>query len=1361
MQRRSPFWLFLFLASAATAQAADDWPTFRHDIGRSGSTSSSLELPLSLHWLVAPAAQPQPAWPAPASGNIYANLSVLHPSETADRVPHVVIAGDRCWYASSATDTVYCRLLTTGELLWAYSAGAPVRLPPSVADDRVYVAADDGLVHCLTAKTGETIWQTRIGPEDRWLPGNSRLISRWPVRSGPLIKDGRVYVAAGVFPGDGAFLACLDAKSGKVVWQNVIDIVASGPMLANDERLFVQSLRSQPNAFELAGGKRLGPVAGGGSLAAVWKSQLISGPNEIGKVTGVDNAILGALPDKHQFQFTTRGAELFAASQQVVVAVDSERRVRWKKPRKSARSLIAAGDLLIAGGDGEVTAYRITDGEQAWQNAIKGSALGLSVAGGHLLVSTDQGDVYCFASALLASGGPTPPVLPSPSTKGQVKAPADAVLHVHFDGPIPLTPPSPISPPTRLLVQELAKTGHVTAGYALLIDPPHHDLLFALAQQSSLQLVATYHDPQNVLEARSALRRAGLIGERATAIAQPESWSGLPAQAFNLIVAFPDLKRGESPVAVWNELLQPYNGTLVVVASRGAEPIAKPEQGRASVATVHDLALHVLRARPAAGLGEWSHPYADPGNTACSQDAVVKGPFEIQWFGPPGPQHMVDRHNRTSPPLFRGGRLFIPGMDRLTAVDAYNGTVLWEQKLPGATRLAVSRNTGHIVAGPEHVYVAREGECVVLAAATGKVVRTLKIPEQATKLPEPAAGDKEWGYLALSDDVLLGSVSTSEQVRRKLTQQSWEQGYMDHQPLVVSEMLFARRPVSDSKLWEYRPRGAIINTALAAGNGHIYFVESADPETLKNNKGRVQLAKLLGQGAHLVALRTDTGRESWRQPLRLEARHILFLTLTGKKLVLSGSRNDGAALVSDLVAHDANSGRELWTLSQPTGLKIGGSHGEQDQHPLVVGDTLFYKTYSCDLATGKLKKGWRLPLVGCGALSASLHSTFYRAGSACYADLGDSRNRELTGVTRPGCWLNMLPAGGLVLAPESSAGCTCAQYSVQTSLALRPLAGPAPEVLAGFEKGKLEALAGDIEFVGRLRVALKASDPEAKIRYSLDGSWPSPKAPLFDQPLLVDRAATLFARTYRGDQPGGITRRNLRCVEVPRLISLTTTIVTSAKIEFARYPGEAVIRYELDGRSPTAQSPVYEKPVEVTAACQLRAAYFAGGDKLGADLAVEFRKVPGRQPDRPQSVQPGLNYEYFEVDGLKQLPDMDKLKPVRAGVIDRLTIPTAHRSDSFAVRYRGYLEVPADGVYSFRLISDDGSELRIGDEVLISHDGMHDARSEQRAMVPLAAGKHRIEVRYFDGSDKEVLLLRYGKPGADRNELPAAALWHE
>jgi hypothetical protein len=40
-------------------------------------------------------------------------------------------------------------------------------------------------------------------------------------------------------------------------------------------------------------------------------------------------------------------------------------------------------------------------------------------------------------------------------------------------------------------------------------------------------------------------------------------------------------------------------------------------------------------------------------------------------------------------------------------------------------------------------------------------------------------------------------------------------------------------------------------------------------------------------------------------------------------------------------------------------------------------------------------------------------------------------------VTRPGCWINIIPAGGLVIVPEGSSGCTCG-YPLQMSLALVP-----------------------------------------------------------------------------------------------------------------------------------------------------------------------------------------------------------------------------------------------------------------------------------------------------------------------------------
>ncbi|MBT3289302.1 MAG: hypothetical protein HN380_18310, partial [Victivallales bacterium] len=61
-----------------------------------------------------------------------------------------------------------------------------------------------------------------------------------------------------------------------------------------------------------------------------------------------------------------------------------------------------------------------------------------------------------------------------------------------------------------------------------------------------------------------------------------------------------------------------------------------------------------------------------------------------------------------------------------------------------------------------------------------------------------------------------------------------------------------------------------------------------------------------------------------------------------------------------------------------------------------------------------------------------------QGGRPTIANLATGKQIPLTLVTRPSCWINTLPAGGLVLIPEGSSGCTCG-YSIQTTLALAPV----------------------------------------------------------------------------------------------------------------------------------------------------------------------------------------------------------------------------------------------------------------------------------------------------------------------------------
>jgi outer membrane protein assembly factor BamB len=50
--------------------------------------------------------------------------------------------------------------------------------------------------------------------------GNDRMTSAWPARGGPVILNGVVYFAAGIWPTDGFHLHALDALNGTPVWSN-------------------------------------------------------------------------------------------------------------------------------------------------------------------------------------------------------------------------------------------------------------------------------------------------------------------------------------------------------------------------------------------------------------------------------------------------------------------------------------------------------------------------------------------------------------------------------------------------------------------------------------------------------------------------------------------------------------------------------------------------------------------------------------------------------------------------------------------------------------------------------------------------------------------------------------------------------------------------------------------------------------------------------------------------------------------------------------------------------------------------------------------------------------------------------------
>ena len=182
-----------------------------------------------------------------------------------------IVVGQRLFLSSNCEDKVTAFDTNSGAQLWQFFAAGPVRLAPVAWKGRVLFGSDDGNFYCVAADTGKLVWKVKAVPSDRKLLGNERLISVWPIRGGPVLKDDRVYFAAGVWPFEGVFIYCLDAATGKQIWVNdstghlygqqphnavaIGGIAPQGYLLIDGDDLVVPSSNAYPGRFDLKTGE--------------------------------------------------------------------------------------------------------------------------------------------------------------------------------------------------------------------------------------------------------------------------------------------------------------------------------------------------------------------------------------------------------------------------------------------------------------------------------------------------------------------------------------------------------------------------------------------------------------------------------------------------------------------------------------------------------------------------------------------------------------------------------------------------------------------------------------------------------------------------------------------------------------------------------------------------------------------------------------------------------------------------------------------------------------------------------------------------------------------------------------------------
>jgi outer membrane protein assembly factor BamB len=391
-----------------TAAAAADWPMWRFDAGRTAASAEQLPAKLQLEWERAYSPREQ-VWDDPLN----------HDLMTYDRVFEPVVLGNRMFIGFNDADKVVALDLNTGAELWSFFTGGPVRLPPVCWEGKVYITSDDGHLYCVNAENGEKLWSFSGAPSERKALGNSRLISAWPARGGPVIRDGKVFFAASIWPFMGTFLYSLDAETGEVVWVNdgtgadfikqphsasaFAGVAPQGALVATADTLLVPGGRSVPAGFDLATGALKyfhlndGGKGNGGTFVASGDRHFYVHTRERGvRVSDLKTGVAGKSTMNEP---VIDGSRLFDSDASVVRELGTSEKVLWEVKADGSGDLIKAGDHLYAAGKNSLSAITLTGKPAiAWSLPVKGEVRRLLAANGKLIAVTMDGRIQVYGA---------------------------------------------------------------------------------------------------------------------------------------------------------------------------------------------------------------------------------------------------------------------------------------------------------------------------------------------------------------------------------------------------------------------------------------------------------------------------------------------------------------------------------------------------------------------------------------------------------------------------------------------------------------------------------------------------------------------------------------------------------------------------------------------------------------------------------------------------------------------------------------------------------------------------------------------------------------------------------------------------
>ena len=590
-------------------------------------------------------------------------------------------------------------------------------------------------------------------------------------------------------------------------------------------------------------------------------------------------------------------------------------------------------------------------------------------------------------------------------------------------------------------ILQYAQTGPATKGYCLVYGAGQGRLAFEIAKRTKMMVYGIDTSQENIDTARKYLLAAGVYGSRVRMLRVDSlERTRLPEYFFNLIVSDTVISKGTCPgnAAYIYKLLRPCGGTAIL-----GRPGNCPNNINANVITQYltdvqsnseilqndnnGLWFRMTRPELPQG-GSWPRQYGSFDNKADSGGTLLGATgtddLRIQWLGWPGADFGADRNPRMPSPVSANGKLYHIGLDRILAMDTYNGAVLWSLEIPNLLRVNIPRDSGYMYADYDGLYIAVDDDCWKLDSETGIKTNTFTLTDQG----------KEWGYVSIYDNMLIGSAQyDGAHYTDYWGRANWYDARSGEKTKkVCSRYMFAFDKDTGAKTWstEKTQKGVIINSTITIGNNRLYFVECRNPTVTAYSSGRIGLNELWFN-QYLVALDIKSGKQLWSKPIyTADGIDVFYMQYASEKLFIMASDKK-----YNLYAFNAANGDKLWIASHNW---TKANHGGHMQHPVIIGNRIYLEPKVYDIRSGRdlgiqmARHGGCPTYAGAGDILVFRGKNPNKGANTTIWDIKSGKTTFWEGL-RPSCWLSTITGGGMILSPEGSGGCSCNGW-INTSL---------------------------------------------------------------------------------------------------------------------------------------------------------------------------------------------------------------------------------------------------------------------------------------------------------------------------------------